>query len=259
MIYDLLKSYKEFLVHSLAQTTAETYYKKLCILFEGQSISDTVRKLDIDMVLGKLGRVRHKSEFSKSKNAFLYFCEFQSIQLPAEALERIKELQKGTKKKHRSLKPIEYSEVDKKIKHIRDKRLKLSYQVIIATGLRVSELASISPNNCYVADDEITFSFIARGGANEVISITRASYPKLYPQVKILIEDIQKKQEKRLFYSVDYLQRKAKALGFGCHDLRRVFATLEYKKCRSKTEVMKKMRHKSLKATNIYLRSKVKI
>jgi len=259
MIYDLLNDYKKFLAARCARTTAESYYKKLCLLFVGQSISDPVGNLDVDKILDKFSAIKHKNYFSQAKNAFLYFCEFQNIFLSHDVLERIKELEKRTRKKRRQLKAIQYSEIDKKIKRLRNKRLKLSYQTMLATGLRILELSDITPSGCNVTNDEITFSFCAKGGENGIVTISATSYPKLYKDLTVLIESTQKANEKRLFYSTVYLQKNAKQLGFSCHDLRRVFAKIEYKKCRSKPVLMEKLRHKSIKATNIYLRSKIKI
>ena len=256
MIYDLFKDYKDFLLEQYQPSTATKFGEKIAELFEGQSLSDTIPKLDIDKILGKLGEIKHKNYFSQTKNAFLHFCEFQNIQLSAKHLEAIKRLESNTHKKRRQLKIIEYSDIDKKIKHIRNKRLKLSYQTMLATGLRVSELAGISPDNCTVDSEGISFIFTAKGGAESVTTISAVAYSLVYQELKALIES--PSQEKKLFYSANYLQRKAKELGFGCHDLRRAFAKLEYKKSRSKEQVMEKLRHKSLKATNIYLRSKVK-
>jgi len=213
--------------------------------------------LDIEKVLLNLGQIKYKNYFSQAKNAFLHFCEFQDIALSPALMERISKLEKGARKKYRKLKPIHYSEIDRKIKHIRNKKLKLCYQVIVATGLRVSELAGITPNDCITASDEITFTFIGKGGKKESAVLKAIEYPRLYQSLKELIESTF--GEKKLFYSVPYLQKKAKELGFKCHDLRRVYAKLEYKKSGSREEVMKKLRHSSPKTTNIYLKSKVKI
>jgi len=259
MKYDLLNAYRDYLLASYRPSTANTYYKKLCTLFEGQSLTDTANALNIDKILDNLSTIKHKNRFSQSKNAFLHFCKFQNISLPADTLETIEQLGKSTRKKHRKLSNVEFAEVDKKIKHIRNKKLKLSYQTIIATGLRVSELASISPKDCTISDDTITFAFIGKGGASELVEIDATTYPKLYRDIKEIIQSSSHNQNKRLFYSVNFLQRKVKELGFGCHDLRRAFAKLEYKKCKSKTQIMEKLRHSSFKTTKIYLKSKVKV
>jgi len=261
MIYDLLKAYKKYLLTLYRPSTAEGYYKKLCTLFQGQCITATVKRLDIDAALNKLSQIKDKRAFSQYKNAFLHFCEFQAIELPTNTLERINELGKATRKKRRKLGELDYIQVDKKIKFLRNKRLRLSYQVMAATGLRVSELASISSTGYSITDAAINFDFIARGGTSEVITIIKTSYPKLYKDLVLLIKSTSQTQDKdmKIFYSAGYLQKKAKSLGFACHDLRRVFAKLEFKKSRSKATLMKKLRHKSLKATRLYLRSKIKV
>jgi len=257
MIYDLLASYKDYLLETYRPATAETYYKRLSTLFEGQSISNTASKLDIEKVLEKLSTIKHRNYFSQSKNAFLHFCEFQDISLSADTLGNIKELEEVTRKKYRKLDPIDYTQVNTKIKHIKNKKLKLCYQVIVATGLRVSELAGISASDCLISGDEITFHFTGKGGKQEAVTLQAVEYPRLYQGVREFIEKTP--SNRKLFYSANYLQTKAKELGFKCHDLRRAYAKIEHKKCRSKAQVMKKLRHSSIKNTNIYLRSKVKI
>jgi len=257
MKYDLLNTYKNYLLTLYRPDTANTYYKKLCTLFDGQNFLDTANNLNIDKILDKLGNIQHKNRFSQSKNAFLHFCVFQNITLSADILEIIEQLENGTRKKHRKLNSVEFVQVDKKIKRIRNKKLKLSYQTIIATGLRVSELSSINPQDCTVTNDTITFSFVGKGGASEVVTVQESAYSKLYQDLKELIDGTSK--DKKIFYSANYLQRQAKELGFACHDLRRACAKLEYKKSRSKKQVMEKLRHSSIKTTKIYLKSKIKI
>jgi len=257
MKYDLLNAYKNYLLALYRPDTAQTYYKKLCTLFDGQSLTDTMSNLDIDKILGNLSAIKHKNRFSQFKNAFLHFCTFQNITLSANSLEIIKQLEACTRKKHRKLNSVDFAQVDKRIKHIRNKKLKLSYQAIIVTGLRVSELASISSNDCTITDDTITFAFVGKGGTSEVVMIQECAYSKLYHDLVDFIEGT--KEDKKVFYSANYLQKQAKKLGFSCHDLRRACAKLEYKKCRSKKQVMEKLRHASIKTTKIYLKSKVKI
>ena len=62
-----------------------------------------------------------------------------------------------------------------------------------------------------------------------------------------------------MFYSAIYLQKEAQRLGITCHNLRRAYAKLEYKKTKSRENVRKKLRHTNIKTTNIYLRSKIKV
>ena len=257
MIYTLLNSYREYLENKYTPSTAETYYKRISSLFKGQSLSDTVSRLDFNKILEHLGKVKYKNHFSQSKNALLHFCKFQDIQMPFDVIEKIKELETGTKKKYRKLQAINYPAIDKKIKHIKNRKLKISYQTMIATGLRVSELASITSDDCIIGDDEITFKFRSKGGAYELVTIVKSEYSKLYADIQELIMNT--KVNKKLFYSAIYLQMKAKELNFKCHDLRRIYAHIEYRKTKSKDIVMKKLRHTNMKNTSRYLRSKVKL
>jgi len=52
MLYDVLQAYLEYLLGIYSQETAETYYKRLCRLFEGQPVTDTVKRLDVELILG---------------------------------------------------------------------------------------------------------------------------------------------------------------------------------------------------------------
>ena len=257
MIYDLLKAYRADGRRVLANETANTYYKRLCKLFEGQSITDTVNCLDMVKILDNLKLIKHKNYFSQTKNAFLHFCKFQNIVLSSDIIKSIEEIEKCTSRKYKKLVPVEYKEVDTTIKHIRNIKLKLSYQTIIATGLRVFELSQITPTDCNVTDDTITFCFTAKGGKTETVIISKSEYSKLFQRLTEHIKSTS--TDKKLFYSAVYLQKQAKKLGFGCHDLRRTYAKLEYKKCGSKEEVKEKLRHSNMKNTNIYLNSKIKL
>jgi len=266
MLLDEIQEFKVFLLGSYSKATADTYCKRLATLLAGQPLTHTAERLDIPLLLEKLGDIKHKNYFSQTKNALLHFCTFKGVTLPHDTLASIGKLQSTTKKKYRKLKPIEFTEVDKKIKHLRNMKLKLSYQAIIATGLRVSELSSLSQEDCTVSDDEITFSFIGKGGKHGEVVISVSEHPLLHERINALVEDAtlcdksgDGEANNKLFYSAGYLQSKAKEMGFSCHDLRRAYAKIEYKKCKNKTEVSEKLRHSNTRTTNIYLRSKVRL
>jgi len=256
MIHNLTAGCRRHMELRLSAQTARTYANRLDILLANQSVTDTVGNLDMDKILDKLSEIKYKNHFSQSKNAFLHFCEFQRILLSDEVMGKIESLEKNTHKKYRKQKTVDFGEVDRKIKHIRNMKLKLSYQTIIATGLRVSELAGISPADCIVSDNEITFSVVAKGGNNETVTLLKNENPLLFQRLK---EHVQNTKKDKLFYSTIYLQTKATELGFTCHDLRRAYAKLEYKKSKSKEDVQEKLRHASIKNTNIYLKSRVNI
>ena len=254
-LLDVVKDYKTHLLEEYSKATADTYCKRLTTLLTGQPITNTAERLDVPLLLERLADIKHKNHFSQTKNALMHFCEFQGIKLSTDTLANITELQSATKKKYRKLKPVEFDQVDKKIKHIRNQKLKLCYQTIIATGLRVSELSSLSTDNCVISDDSVTFRFLGKGGKAGETVIEASEHPLLYERLVGLIEN----EEDKVFYSAGYLQSQAKERGFTCHDLRRAYAKLEYKKCKNKAEVSQKLRHSNKRTTNIYLRSKVRV
>lgn len=259
MKYDTLEEYREYLKCSrhLAPSTVTTYYNRLDNLLDGQSLIYTIENLDIHKIIENLAKIKYKNDFSQSKNAFLNFLEFQNISLSDKYLREIEKLEKNTRKKYRKLTQSEFKKIDQKIKYIRNMKLKLSYQMMIATGLRVFEVAQITPTDCIISNDEIHFSFVGKGGNQERVIFYEKENPILYKRLKERIEETE--PTRKIFYSSAYLQKQAKSLSFSCHDLRRAYAKLEYKKTKSKEDVQKKLRHTNRKTTNIYLRSKIKL
>lgn len=256
MLYDVLDGYRAYLSQKLRPNSVRTYYNRLESLLEGQSLIDTIEKLDISKILVNLSKIQYKNQFSQSKNALLYFLSFINIAMNDEQMKIFKVLEMKTRKKYRKMKQINYREIDKKIRYIKNQKLKLCYKTLLATGLRVSEIAQITPSNCYITNNKIILYFIGKGGNKENVSILTDEHPKLYEELKCMIEATGK--TKKVFYSANYLQQKAKKLNFHCHDLRRIFAKQEYKKTKSRKYVSKKLRHTNIKTTNIYLRSKIK-
>lgn len=255
MLYDVLDGYKQYLELSYRPQTVRTYCNRLKLLFVGQSILNTIEQLDIQKILDNLSCIKHKNEFSQSKNAFLHFLKYEKILLSDEQLKQLKTLENQTHKKYKKKKVINYKKIDQTIKHLKNKKLKLCYQTLLNTGLRVSELSQIAKNDCIVFSDSISFSFTGKGGKWQKITILRQDNTKLFDELKEHISTLQTSE--KVFYSSNYLQSQANRLGFQCHDLRRICAKLEYKKARSKEEVKKKLRHDSVKNTNIYLRSEI--
>ena len=248
MIYDVLGEYKKYLAQSLSKATVQTYGNRLEWLLKDQSILDIENGFDIQPVLQSLQRIKYKNEF--------YFLQFKNIPLSEEQSMLIKSYEENTKKKYRKQTVIDYESIKNKITHIRNKKLKLSYQTMLSTGLRVFELSQIKKNDCIINSDNLRISFIGKGGKKETVKILKQDDIKIFDELMDYINKLESND--RLFYSVNYLQQQAEELGFHCHDLRRICAKLEYKKTKSKARVKSKLRHASIKNTNRYLKSKIK-
>lgn len=257
MKYKVLESFRVFLSARLRPETARVYCDRLSTLLGNETVVNTLDNLDMNAMINRLQSITYKNEFSQYKNALTYFCEFQNITLNREQQKKIGEFESHTKKKYRRLTSVEFQKMDRTIKHLKNKKLKFSFQTLLATGLRVSELSQITANECTCTNDEIIFSFTGKGGRRQTAKLSKKENKKLYDNVKEMIEDT--KAERRVFYSSNYLQQKAKRYGFRCLDLRRASAKITYENTKSKEQVKQKLRHSNLKTTEIYLKSKVNI
>lgn len=257
VLYDVLDKYGAYLSDIYTSDTTRAYRARVGVLLEGQYLINKVQDIDLEKVITKLSKIKYKNHFSQYKNALLHLYEFEGVAFPPEYLDKIKELESKTKKKYRKMKVVDFKKVSSIINHMRNKKLKLSYQTMIHTGLRVFELSQIKPKDCLLSPEDITLSFVGKGGNPEQVKLYKSDNKKVFEDLTILIQNT--KGNKNVFYSSNYLQQKAKEKGFKCHDLRRAFAKQEYKKTGSKKEVQEKLRHTSIKNTNKYINSKIKL
>lgn len=252
--YNTLDKYEEYLSTRFTTGTAATYKKCVDTLLKDQFLLDC-KNMNIALILSKFESMKYKNEYSKYKNAFLKFCEFQNIKIDSETMLKLNLMALDKKKKHRRMKAVNLKDIKNHLRAIKDTKLKLSYETILATGLRVSELSQIGKNDCSLHRDKIVFSFIGKGGNPESVTIFKDDNPTLFTDITKLVNS----SKKKVFYSPNYLQTKAKEKGFGCHDLRRAYAKLEHQKHKDIIKTREALRHKSEKNTRRYLNSKVKI
>ena len=253
MKYNTLLAFRAHLAGELSPSTAITYYKAIDFLLKDQPLLDC-RNFDVHAVVIKLKAMKYKNQYSKYRNAFIKFCDYLNIELSDKILLDLELMKTEKIKKYRKLKPVNLKDIKNHIKVIRDKRLKLSFETMLYSGLRVSELSQIRKEDCIVGKDTITLHFIGKGGKRETVIINDR---RVVARLKNLIQST--RDEKKVFYTSSYLQMKAHEKGFQCHDLRRAFAKLAYKEYKDISKVMELLRHSKIKTTKIYLRSKLKI
>lgn len=256
MKYNMLGGYDKYLIERYSKDTARTYRTRLNFLLEEQFLIDNFSDIDFEKVMNQFAKIKHKNYFSQCKNALFHFAEFQGQKINYEDKKKISELEQKAHKKYRKLKEINYPNVLSSVNYLKNSKLKLCFLTMINTGLRVSELAQITPQLSHISNKEIIFNFIGKGGENETVTLLKSDNKELFEK---LVNHIQSTEDdKKVFYSSIYLQENAKNLGFKCHDLRRIYAQLKYRETRDKNEVRKKLRHVNIKTTNIYLKCKIK-
>lgn len=254
MKYNTMSDYKDFLKKSLSSSTANSYFQAIDFLLSDQHQVDNI---DIPLVFDKLQEIKYKNQYSKHKNALLKFCKFQGIELDNDTLSHLKSMNTDKKKKYRKQKPVKLADIKNRIRAIHDKKLKLSYQTLLQTGMRVSELSQIGKSDCIIDKNSIEFEFDGKGNRKEKVVVYAKDNQRYFDSLLLLMDETL--DGKKLFYSSGYLKNKATALGFQCHDLRRAFAKLDLKENKDLKGTMKKMRHKDEKTTRIYTKSKVDI
>jgi integrase len=247
--FEILDNFKTFLEGKYAsRATAKQYRSWAARLSEVQAFSSCA-EIDFEsMAKGLESITKNRNEYSQAKNALLNFAEFSQAQAEIPALQVPK------KRRYRKLKPKKLGEINRKINVIPDKRLLLCYKIMLATGLRMGELANIKQQSIKPLENGgFSLEFVSKGGKADKIEI-----PAEQKYICKGIADIL--QRDKTFYSVNYLHKNARKRGFACHDLRRAFAKTTHKSnSRNIEETCEKMRHASPRTTKIYLKSKVEV
>lgn len=215
-----------------------------------------IKDIDIQNVIEKLKRMKYKGQYSKYKNAFLQYCQFANITVSNQQKLELKLSTLDKKKKYRSLPERRLSDIEKKINHTKDDKLRMSFQTLLVTALRITELSNINKDNCTINDDSIVFEVDTKGQRKALVTIFKKDNPILYEN---LVSLINKTKSSKVFYSAKYIQSKAKEKGFSCHDLRRARAKLIYREYKNLNEVMEKLNHKNKQTSKIYVNSKILI
>lgn len=253
MKYAVMDDFKAFLQSRYAsRATVKQYYSWAVRLLEGQFFTN-LAGVDMDAMAGALEeKTKNRNEYSQAKSAFLNFAEFAQRKVESPTPKKHK------KRKYRKLKSKSLKNISQKINVIPDKKLLLSYKIMLATGLRVGELASITRQDIQPLENGgVSLSFIPKRGGTDTVTI-----PADEKHIcQWLAENIHADTgTDKAFYSVGYLQNNAKTRGFACHDLRRAFAKTTYRDSGGKLAyTSEKMRHASPRTTKIYLKSKVEI
>jgi len=249
MKYDILEDYKLYLLNKYSEKTAKQYFNCVDRLLKQQQFSEP-QAIDIESALLKLKNIEYANSFSQYKNALINYGEFAGLKL--------RKFKNETKrKKYRKLPERDLKDITAKINKIRDKKLMLSYKLMLATGLRVAELSNITALDVQKSiDGGYVMSFVAKGGERQQVEVL-----KPYAWICKHLQDVlnEKQSNEKLFYSERYLQEQAQKRGFACHDLRRAFAKITYQDSKSMEHTREKMRHKRVNETKIYLNSKINV
>lgn len=262
MKYDVLEGLKGYLEKEYGKNTAKKYYAAAVKLFR-DDYDLTVNEINEGVIKERLDHIRGKNEFSAAKQAVLGLKKaYPDITIPSEDWFKKQSLHRKNRSKKKT-KTINLDATQRKINQIADQKLKYAFRLAMDSGLRVSELAEVHPEDITFKDGDIYVNVThGKGGSNGVVKCQKDPY--LYEH----LQDFIKKQEeeypgeknKRLFYASNTMQKKAHDLGIECHDLRRICAiTLrnELKKEmpveEANAHVKEQLRHARFSTTKRYL------
>lgn len=258
MKYDILTPFRKFLNSEIKnKNTADRYYQAVNSLFRDAQFDglDSFTQADIEE---RLKKIKSANAYSAAKNGLLWLKRFDdNLQLPPQ--EFFKKSARG-KRKTRT-KPngiIRGDTVTRKINALRDKKLKLAYRLILASGLRVSEAAALEKGDIAIDGEEITINVRhGKGGSNGMVKCRPDTY--LADQLKTYLADMD--TEERPFYAAETMIGHAGELGIECHDLRRMAAVLHRQESiaagmsreKANTAVQQFLRHTKFETTRRYL------
>lgn len=260
MKYSILESFQKYLQQTMNQNTARKYYSAVKGVLKDADF-ESLEEVDPEYIKARMKELPTKNEFSAAKRGLIKLQEFDpGIQLPEEEFFKEQSKKKRNYVKSRGRKIYKDTTI-RKIDRVKDPDLRLAYRLEMISGLRISEIAGLKPEDIDLSGEHMQiFVQNGKGGKSGLVACLDDGY------VKARLEQLLKMTNPgdQLFYGAGYMMNEANRLGFECHDLRRIFAqdmeAEQMEKGKSRQEagevVREALRHENIRTTNIYLRDR---
>ncbi len=146
-----------------------------------------------------------------------------------------------------------------KINALKNEKLKIAYRLQYQSGLRISEIADLRKEDIVLNHDG-SMTIIVRegkGGHSRVVDVIVDKY--IFNKLTAMVTTLDNRE--KLFYSANYMKKKAVEYGIKTHDLRRLNSKIRYREERKKGEgrrdarrkVQNQLGHVKPRITNAYL------
>lgn len=261
-VEQLLQEFAAWLAEEtdLKANTRQRYTSHLRCLLKKRQLTglDQLSSIDVSAFLKSLP---HGYLVKQHINAFKYFQQFVGGRLQYSSAFSAFAKDKPNLPPVSAWEPFDYDKVCRKINGMRNRKLKTAYRLMLHTGMRESEVASITKA-------QITFTAT---GVNIHLNDTKNNHevdiccdnPYILDSLPGLIGKLQ--DGDRVFHCARVLREHALAYGFMCHDLRRAAVQDNYRENlesmpprEAKRKTADEMRHSSTATTSIYLSRKIK-
>ena len=262
MKFDVLHEFRSHLEGKYGENTAKKYYFAVKGMLTDMQF-DSVNQIKPEEIERRMSGLKTRNDFSAAKRGLLELQDcFPDLELPGSDFFTEASGSKRNYRK-RSFEPLQLDSVKRKINAIQDRRLKLAYRLMLASGVRVSEAAELAFWDISFSENGIEVHVRnGKGGKSRVIGGIRDKY--LERELPEFMADA-KGSEDKLFYSASHMEHEATALGFECHDLRRAFAKAYITRqkqeasdiCTAKGNLMIAMGHDNWRTTKRYLARKI--
>lgn len=258
MKYEILFAFREYLENTCTANTAKRYYYIWDKLLSDQQFN-RIEEINFSRLIERIKVLKTRNEISAAKNALKHFGECFSgfSPIPDEMFKALS--LKAAKGIPRHGKELDVKQTLHKINAVRDEKLRLALRLILASGARVSEAATLEKKDISIDGDRLEIEIRhGKGGSNGIV--TCRVDPYLTNTLPGFLADFA--PDERPFYSAKTLKEKAHNLGLECHDLRRIAAQLQLQEVKKEEKVSQKeaqeatrkfLRHKSFKTTSRYL------
>lgn len=180
--------------------------------------------------------LKNKNEITKLKNAIKLFCMYKNVSFQSYS-DVFKEENKLKPKSRRKNENLKLDTALRSINGGRNKKLKLSYRLMLCGALRVHEVANLKKKNIEICDNGRIYLHleVAKGGKKRSVKVIKDKW--LEKELKDYIVDFN--DDEKLFYSEHTLKNKKYTKGkFKTHQLRSVVIQNYYYKCDENKDIV---------------------
>lgn len=261
MKYDILEQFKGYVYeHTKSPNTARKYYSSVKMVLSDLQFN-MLQEITTEQLEQRLAAIKTKNEFSAAKNGLRLLKEYDpDLPIPDESF--FSDTSIGKRNHRRKADPIYIDTVKRKVNQIADKKLKLAYRLAMISGLRVSELEELTPEDIAFLDSGKIVVNVRKGKGGKAGKVNCMEDSYVYTELQAMVSMADSKQP--LFYSQEKMRKNANKLGLECHDFRRMYAYIHKKQLKksgmsnykANKVIQGNLRHSRYKTTKRYLYGK---